>query len=77
MEAGRFKAMVNMSSDHAGIAAELKKLEREIYRVIAHTDDARELRDYLQVMVLRSKAWCAAFGVDQRGWMERTRKPAE
>ena len=73
MESGRFKVMVNMSSDHAGIAAELKKLEREIYRVIAHVDDPRKVRDYLQVLELRSKVWCATIGVDEHGWMDNGR----
>lgn len=68
MEANRFKVMINMSSDHAGIAAELNKLEREIYRVIAHIDDPRKLRDYLQVMELRSKVWCEGSGLDMRPW---------
>ena len=74
MEAGRFKVMVNMSSDHAGIAAELKKVEREIYRVVARVDDARQLRGYLEEMRAESAAWCVRNGVDMRGWMERTRK---
>jgi len=73
MEAGRFKVMVNMSSDHAGIAAELSKLEREIYGVVARVDDPRQLRDYLQVLELRSKAWCSAMGIDMRGWMDNGR----
>lgn len=73
METGRFKVMVNMSSDHAGIAAELKRLEREIYRVVAHVDDPRKLRDYLQVMELRSKVWSEGNGVDERGWMDNGR----
>jgi hypothetical protein len=77
MEAGRFKVMVNMSSDHAGISAELNKLEREIYGVVARVDDARQLRDYLQVLELRSKAWCEGNGIDMRGWMQRTRKASE
>lgn len=73
MEAGRFKVIVNMSSDHTGIAAELDKLEREIYRVIAHVDDPRKLRDYLQVMALRSKAWSEASGEDMRAWTDNAR----
>lgn len=76
MEAGRFKVMVNMSSDHTGIAKELKELEGEIYRVVAHIDDARQLRNYLAHLHVESANWCALSGVDMRGWMERTRKTA-
>ena len=76
MEAGRFKVMVNMSSDHAGIAAELKKLEREMYRVIAHVDDPRKLRDYIERLGAESQQWCFDNRIDMRGWMERTRKAA-
>ena len=73
MEAGRFKVMVNMSSDHAGIAAELKELEREIYSVVAHIEDARTLRDYLADMRADSMMWCAEKGIDMRGWMDNGR----
>jgi len=65
--------MVNMSSDHAGIAAELKKLEREIYRVVAHLDDPRKLRDYLLELRLDSVSWCEDNGIDMRGWMDNGR----
>jgi hypothetical protein len=73
MEAGRFKVMINMSSDHAGIAAELNKFERELYGVIAHVDDARKLRDYLQAMVVWSQTWCASNGIDMRSWTDNAR----
>ena len=73
MNTGRFKVMVNMSSDHAGIARELKQLEREIYRVVAHVDDPRKLRDYLQLLRSHSEIWCDSNAVDMRGWMDNAR----
>jgi len=73
MEAGRFRVMVNMSSDHAGIAAELKKLEREIYRVVAHLDEPRKLRDYLVYLRDKSTFWCVDNDIDMRGWMDNAR----
>lgn len=76
METERLKVMVNMSSDHAGIAKALKHLEREIYRVVAHIDDARKLRDYIGHLDFESQQWCIDHQVDMRGWMQRTRKAA-
>jgi len=57
MEPAKFKMMVTMSSDHAGIARELKWLEREIYRVVARVDDPRKVRDYLRHLESASQAW--------------------
>lgn len=57
MEPSRFKMMVTLSSDHAGIARELGKLEREIYRVVARIEDARHVRDYLIRLQCASAAW--------------------
>ena len=76
MESGPYKTMINMSSDHGGIAVELARLEREMYRVIAHVEDARKLRNYLVHMRAESAKYCAVMGFDMRGWMERTRKTA-
>lgn len=49
--------MVTLSSDHAGIAQELKRLEREIYRVVACMRDPRAVRDYLQAIGQASYRW--------------------
>lgn len=60
MEPSRFKMIIALSSDHAGIASELKKLEREMYRVIARIDDARAVRNYLETMREHSEDWLTA-----------------
>lgn len=52
--------MVALSSDHAGIAAELKRLEREMYRVVARIEDPRYVRDYLLRLQTTSKLWLEA-----------------
>lgn len=57
MEPDRFKIMVTLSSDHAGIARQLGLLEREIYHVVARVEDARELRDYIAHVRLASMEW--------------------
>jgi hypothetical protein len=57
MESGRFKATIVLSSDHAGIAQQLRNLEREMYRVICRVDDPRKVRDYLAHVCLASMQW--------------------
>ena len=57
MEPNRFKVMIALSSDHAGIAEELKRLEREIYYVVARIEDGRHVRDYLQALGRASYHW--------------------
>lgn len=57
MEPSRFKMMVTLSSDHAGVAKELKRLEREIYRVVARIEDPRHVRDYLVRLACASSLW--------------------
>ena len=47
----RWKAVLGMSSDHAGIDRELRSLQSTLYRVLARTDDARHVRDYLRYLV--------------------------
>jgi len=53
----RWKAILGMSSDHAGINQELGRLRAELYRVLARIDDARDVRDYLEAMRRESGIW--------------------
>jgi hypothetical protein len=50
-----YKATIAMSSDHAGIARELDRLEAELYRALAMMPDARTVKLYLEHLVAESK----------------------
>ena len=65
VRARNWTAHLVISSEHAGLRAYFQRLEDEMYRVMAHIDDPREVRDYLEVLRERSKAWAAVF-VDSR-----------
>jgi hypothetical protein len=73
MDTNRFKVMVALSSDHAGISRELASLESAMRHALAHIDDPRKVRDYLHHLAIESTYWCGINDVDDRGWMERTR----
>lgn len=64
-----------MSSDHAGINRELGRLQREMSHALAHIDDARKVRLYLDYLRVASTTFCEMQHIDMRGWMERARKP--
>ena len=55
-------AQLVISCDHAGLRPHFKALENEMYRVLARIDDPRRVIAYLDVLMLRSKAWSEAFG---------------
>ena len=74
MATDRWKATVVLSSDHAGINAELDALEGTILHTLAQIEDPRKVRDYLRHLVFESGYWCGIHYVDDRGWIERTRK---
>jgi hypothetical protein len=46
-----WKASIVISSEHAGLRPAFKALENEIYRVLAHTDDPKAVREYLRYLV--------------------------
>jgi hypothetical protein len=54
-------AHVVISCEHAGLQPYFKQLEAELYHVLARIDDPRDVKDYLQVLRERSKAWAMAF----------------
>jgi len=54
-------AHVVLSCEHAGLRPYFKELEAELYHVLARVDDPRMVKDYLQVLRERSKAWASAF----------------
>jgi hypothetical protein len=71
METSRHKAIVMLSSDHAGINQALGWLEYELRRALARIEDPRKVRDYLRDLGIASRAWCDRNAVDGRGWQER------
>lgn len=50
-------AQIVISSDHAGLRPHFKRLEAEVMHVLARVDDPRDVRDYLDMMIMRSKVW--------------------
>lgn len=46
-----------MTADHGGLAAELARLERAMYRVLATLNDPRKVRDYLARLRGASLSW--------------------
>jgi len=52
-----YKAMIAMSSDHAGLNRELRRLQREIYSVMALVRNARDVRDYIRYLDEQSTRW--------------------
>jgi len=56
-----------MSSDHAGIDKELDRFEAVMMRTLAHIEDPRKVRDYLDCLRDASIAWFA-------GQLEASRK---
>jgi hypothetical protein len=55
-----WRASIGMSSDHAGIARELDRLQVELYRVLSKLDDPRYVRDYIRIMIRESTLWLMA-----------------
>jgi hypothetical protein len=76
METNRWKVMLALSSDHAGINVQLGKFQRALSRILARVDDPRQVRDLFRFVEQKSAEWCIQNSVDERGWMERTRKRA-
>ena len=60
-DGSRFKAVIALSSDHAGIARELDRLETTMYRTIAELRDARQVRDWAHFMRSASAGWLTAY----------------
>jgi len=75
MEPNRWKLILGLSSDHAGINRELGRLQREMSHALAHIDDARKVRLYLDYLRVASTIFCKMEHIDMRGWMERGGKP--
>ena len=71
MDSNRWKAIIGLSSDHAGINQELGWLKNELMRGLSRIDDARKVRDYLIHLRSESDAWCYRNAVDMRGWQEK------
>lgn len=57
----RWKAILGMSSDHAGIDRELSKFQASMYRTLARVKDPRQVRDWLHFMRSASKGWLDAY----------------
>ena len=76
MDTNRWKATIVMSSDHAGINAELGALETALLETLARVDDPRQVRDFLRSVEREIMVWCHANKIDLRGWMERFAKRA-
>jgi len=53
----RWKAILSMSSAHAGINQELGRFRNELYRALARIDDPRDVRDYLGNLISNSHWW--------------------
>lgn len=60
-----WKASLVIACDHAGLKPEFKKLEDEVYRVLARVDDPRWVANYLARLRERSTAWLAAYEAGQ------------
>ena len=52
-----FRAVIALSSDHAGISRELGRLEDAMYRTMAELRNLRQVRDYLRFMRSASAGW--------------------
>jgi len=52
-----YRAMIAMSSDHAGLNRELRSLQTELYSVMALMRNARDVRDYVQYLRRQSTRW--------------------
>jgi hypothetical protein len=52
-----YKAMIAMSSDHAGLNQELGRLQKELYSVMALVRNARDVRDYIRYLHGQSGRW--------------------
>lgn len=76
MDTNRWKATVVLSSDHAGIQAELGALETALLETLARIDDPRKVRDFLRAIRVEIRVWCWKYDVDTRGWLERFKKRA-
>lgn len=76
MDTNRWKATVVLSSDHAGIQAELGALETALLETLARIDDPRKVRDFLRAIQVEIRVWCRKYDVDTRGWLERFKKRA-
>ncbi len=61
----RWKAILGMSSDHAGINQELGRFRNELYRALARIEDPRDVRDYLNCLEDYSRSWMA--GLERYG----------
>ena len=59
-------AHVVIASDHAGLKPQFKRLEAEIYRVLARLDDPRQVRRYLTKLFEVSEAWLSVYEREQR-----------
>jgi hypothetical protein len=53
----RWRAILTMSSDHAGINKLLGLLEREMLYSLARIEDSRHVRDYLGALLVASMEW--------------------
>lgn len=73
MDSVRWKAMVALSSDHAGVNAILEHLERTLLRGLARCRDARQARDFIQYVAGASEHWCETNDIDQRPWTDIAR----
>lgn len=60
-----------LSSDHAGINAELGAFEAGLLEALARIDDPRRVRDFLMALQVEIRAWCVTNNVDMRGWLMR------
>lgn len=48
-----------ISSEHAGLKPYFQALENEMRRVLARVDDPREVREYIDMLIWRSREWFA------------------
>ena len=46
-----------ISCEHAGLKPYFKALEAEVYRVLAHVDDSRQVCNYIADLIHASKTW--------------------
>ncbi len=49
--------MIVLQCDHAGLQPLYQKLEDEMRRVIASMDEPRQMRDYVDMLMWRSREW--------------------
>jgi hypothetical protein len=55
-----WRANVVIASAHAGLKPEFKRLEDEIYRVLARVDDPRDVREYIKALLGASQEFMKA-----------------